>query len=326
MIRAAFLAGFAMLAAPAVRAEDTKRFVDLSLLVAPDHPCTWPTFPAFQINHYMRIGPRSACNSDILIMDGNTGTQLDVPTHSVTRPDSGFSNAGRFGTMTTDKVPAWQFVGEACVIDCTDLLDSAPKGRSDLIKKERIARWEKEHRPLGLGDVVLFRSGYSDKYYKPFPEGRRFAADVVAGKAPGWPGPDPDCMEFLGKRGVLNLGTDSPSMGPLPDLAEPTHYAGLKYGMIWTESATNLGALPSTGAFYCILSPKHEGGPYAEGRAFSLVGGELPKRRGRVQLHPPEEGGPAFPRDRDTELPVHAAPGEAGLRAHRLLQPGDAGD
>jgi kynurenine formamidase len=48
--------------------------------------------------------------------------------------------------------------------------------------------------------------------------------------------------------------------------------------MIWTESATNLGKLPSTGAFYCMLGPKHEGGPYGECRAFSIVGGELPRR------------------------------------------------
>ena len=76
----------------------------------------------------------------------------------------------------------------------------------------------------------------------------------------------------------MNLGTDSASMGPLPDLAEPTHYAGLRHGMIWTESATNLGKLPPTGAFYCMLGPKHENGPYGEGRAFSIVGGDLPKR------------------------------------------------
>lgn len=100
----------------ATGADDDNRFVDLSLLVAPDYPCTWPSFPAFQINHYQQIGPRSAYNSDILVMDGNTGTQIDVPTHSVTRPDSGFPNAGKFGTVTTDKVPAWQFGGEACEI------------------------------------------------------------------------------------------------------------------------------------------------------------------------------------------------------------------
>jgi kynurenine formamidase len=253
-------------------------FVDLSLLVAPDYPCTWPTFPPFQINHYQRIGPLGAYNSDILVMDGNTGTQLDVPPHSVTPPKSGLPNAGRFGLAYTDKIPAWQFVGEACVIDCKALLDSAPKGRSDLIKKERIMAWEKKHRPLGPGDVVLFHSGYTEKYYKPLPAGRRFAADPVEGKAPAWPGPDPACMEYLAKRKVLTLGIDSTSMGPLPDLSEPTHYAGLKHGMIWTESATGLGALPATGAFYCMMGPKHAGDPYSEGRAFAVVGNPLARR------------------------------------------------
>ncbi|MCA9064445.1 MAG: cyclase family protein, partial [Planctomycetaceae bacterium] len=131
---------------------------------------------------------------------------------------------------------------------------------------------------LHFGDVVLFRSDYSDTYYQPLPEGRRFIADILDRKAPGYPDPDPDCMELLGRRNVMTLGTDSASMGPLPDLAEPTHYAGLKYGMIWTEGATNLKAIPPTGAFYCMLGPRHEGGPYGEGRAFSIVGGELPGR------------------------------------------------
>src|SRR5947207_294754 len=106
----------------AAEQEDAARVVDLSLLVAPDYPCTWPTFPAFQINPYVRIGKHSAYNSDVIIMDGNTGTQLDVPTHSVTPPKSGFPNAGAFGFTNTDKVPAWQFGGEACVIDCQAFL------------------------------------------------------------------------------------------------------------------------------------------------------------------------------------------------------------
>ena len=72
-------------------------------------------------------------------------------------------------------------------------------------------------------------------------------------------------MEYLASRKVMALATDSASMGPLPDLAEPTHLAGLKYGMIWTESGTGFGELPATGAFYCILSPKHADGPYAKG-------------------------------------------------------------
>src|SRR5208282_4640542 len=160
--RAAFLGGLTLLSSypEHVRAgpETAPRVVDLSLLVAPEYPCTWPTFPPFLINHYHRIGPLIAYNSDVLVIDGNTGTQLDVPPHSVTPPESTLPNAGPFGRTYTEAIPAWQFAGEACVIDCRDLRDSAPLGHSQLIKKERVMAWEKAHRPLGPGDVVLFHS------------------------------------------------------------------------------------------------------------------------------------------------------------------------
>ncbi len=258
----------------------SSRVVDLSLLVAPEYSANWPAagFPPFHMNDYLRIGPLSPYNSEILAIDGNTGTQLDVPPHSIPHPDTKLPNAGPYGRVFTDKVPAWQFGGEACVIDCTDLLAAAPNGHSALVKRDRIMAWEREHRPLGFGDVVLFRSGYSDKFYKPLPEGRRYLADPVEGRAPAWPDPDPDCMEYLASRKVMALATDSASMGPLPDLAEPTHLAGLKYGMIWTESGTGFDQLPATGAFYCLLSPKHADGPYAEARAIAIVGDPLARR------------------------------------------------
>jgi len=201
-----------------------------------------------------------------------------VPPHSVARPELNRPKSGPLGLATTDRIEPWQFGGEACVVDVRDLLDQAPPGVSPLVKPEHVERFEKAHRKVGYGDVVLFRSDYSDKYYRPLPAGDRFIADVVDKRAPGYPDPNPDCMDFLGRRGVLALGTDSASMGPMPDMAEDTHFAGLKYGMIWTESATNLAALPSTGAFYCFLGPKFEGGPYGEGRAFSIVGGDLPAK------------------------------------------------
>jgi kynurenine formamidase len=247
---------------------------DLSLLVAADLPCTWPTpnWPLFHMHTYRRPGALGAYHGDILMMDGNTGTQLDFPPHSVALPNSGLPTAGAFGRVFSDLVPAWQFVGEACLIDCTGLLDAAPRGRSPLVRKEHVQAWEKQHRPLGPGDVVLFHSGYTDKYYRPFPAGRRFLAEPLEGKAPAWPDPDPECMEYLATRKVMTLGCDSPSMGPIPDLAEPTHFAGLRHGMIWTEGAVGLGRLPPTGAFYCCMGPKHAGGAYTEGRAFAVTG------------------------------------------------------
>ena len=260
-------------------AEAPPRVIDLSLLVAPELPCTWAAGAApFVIHHYQRIGPASPYNSDILIIDEHTGTQLDAPAHFIPPPESKLPNAGPLNKMTAERIPAWQFGGEACVIDCRDLLDTTPNGRSDLIKKERIIAWEKKHRPLGPGDVVLFYSGFSDKYYKPFPEGRRFTADPLAGRSPGWPDPDPECMEYLASRKVMTLGTDSPSMGPIPDLAVATHVAGLKHGMIWTEGCIGLGQLPPTGAFYCMIGPKHARGSGFEGRAFAIVGDPLARR------------------------------------------------
>lgn len=253
------------------------KIVDLSLMVAPNFPCTWPApgFAPFHINHYHKIGRTSAYNCDLLCIDGNTGTQLDVPPHSIPLPETGLPNAGPMGRMTTERIPAWQFTGEACVIDCRDLRDGKTAGRSELVGMDRITAWEKEHRPLGPGDVALLASGYTDKYYRPLPAGRRFVAAPVDGRVPGWPDPDERCMEYLASRKVMALATDSPSMGPIPDLAEPVHLAGLKYGMIWTESTTGLDALPATGAFYCLLSPKHADGAYSEGRALAIIGDPL---------------------------------------------------
>ena len=247
------------------------QFVDLSLLVASDFPCSWPSmFPPFHMNHYLRIGPLSPYNSDIITLDENTGTQLDAPAHGPV--------SGQTAQITPDRLPPWGFVGEACVIDVSQLLDDAPDGYSPLILKEHILAWEKEHRPLGPGDVVLFRSGYTDRYYLPLPAGRRFVADPADERAPAWPAPVPEAMDYVGSRGVRTAGTDGPSMGPLrPALASATHTAGLQHEMNWAEGVIGLGEVPATGAFYCHLPPKHTGGIGGELRAFAVVGNPLSK-------------------------------------------------
>ncbi len=272
------LAAVLVLTLPTMRAdshESAGKVIDLSLLVAAEYPVTWPSigWPHYQFNHYLRIGPVSAYNVDILTMDANTGTQIDVPPHSIPRPGSKLPNEGPLGLAFMDQIPAWQFAGEACVIDVRELRDKGANGHSSLVLKKHVLAWEKKNRPLGFGDVVLFHSGYSDTYFKAFPAGRRFVADPVQGVTPAWPDPAPEAMDYIGSLGVLAAGTDSPSMGPLPDLAEPTHYAGLKHGMLWTESGTGYGRLPPTGAFYCMLGPKLVDSATAEARAFAIVGG-----------------------------------------------------
>ncbi len=50
-----------------------------------------------------------------------------------------------------------------------------------------------------------------DVLQRTLPAGNRYIADPLDHKTPGYPDPDPDCMEFLASRGVMTLGTDSAS-------------------------------------------------------------------------------------------------------------------
>ena len=231
--------------AAAARAQEgaAPRFVDLSLLVAPEYPCTWPTFPRFQINHYQAASaPLSAYNSDILIIDGNTGTQLDVP--------AAFGHAARFGAAQRRAVrPGVHRHGPRLAVRRRGVRHRLPRparrGRPRPQPPDRARSGSSPgRRSIGRSAPATWccsTAATATGTTSPLPEGRRFAADPVEGKAPAWPGPDPDCMEYLAGRKVMTLGIDSTSMGPLPDLAEPTHFAGLKHGMIWTESADRPG-------------------------------------------------------------------------------------
>lgn len=244
---------------------------DLSLLVARDFPCVWPVgMTPLAIVPTQTFG-QTAYHRNMLIIDEHTGTQWDAPAHFVPPPDSGLPGAGPNGLITGEKIQAWQFCGEACVIDVTAHCDDAPAGSSYLIQPEIVQAWEKTHRPLQFGDAVLFRSAYTDRYYQQFPAGDRFVTSALRKETPGWPAPTPETMDYLADRGVMTLGLDGASMGPLPDLAVATHQAGGKRGMIWTECATNLGSLPATGAFYAMLAAKHAGGSGGECRCIGIT-------------------------------------------------------
>lgn len=244
---------------------------DLSLLVAPDMPCVWPVGMTPMAVIPTKTFGLNAVHRDLIVIDEHTGTQWDAPAHFVPPPGSGADGAGPNGLITNEKVPAWQFCGEACVIDITKHCDEARDGSSYLISPEIVKEWERKHRALKFGDVVLFRSDYSDRYYKPFPAGERFVASALRKDTAGWPAPTPETMAYLASKGVMTLGLDGASMGPLPDLAVATHQAGGQRGMIWTECATNLGSLPTTGAFYALLAAKHAGGSGGECRCIAIT-------------------------------------------------------
>jgi isatin hydrolase len=309
----------ALLLGPAAAAEPaTGRagVVDLSLLVSPQFPCVWPSgMTPYQLAPTRAIGP-GAFNRDVVVIDEHTGTQFDAPAHFVPPPDSGFAGAGPMGLITGDKVPIWRFAGEACVIDVTDHVDDAPVGESFLIMPDVVLAWEKSHRKLGPGDIVLFRSGYTDRYYKQFPEGDRLVSSVLDRRTPGWPAPAPETMKLLGERQVTAAGTDGASMGPVGPIAVATHQAGGQYGLVWTECATHLGDLPDTGAFHAILANKHAAGSGGETRAIAIT---EPKLAAKLNASAKAKRVADLSVLLDEDLPV-TWPGEgAGLEGARYL-------
>jgi isatin hydrolase len=257
------------------------RVVDLSLTLDERYPCTWPNNMPFELNvenWYAPVqkgpgpqlvrsaGPFYTC---WMTMHEHIGTHFDAPTHYIPPPDSGLPNANEHGLRYGDCVPLDELQGPALVVDARDLRDAGAPGESPWLTAEAIERWEAEHGAIGCDDVVLLNTGW-DAHYVPYPAGRRYALDVLLGRAPGWPTTTPEAVELLQARGVRTLGTDAPSIGAAHD-ANPPHLAGLRHGMNYVEGLANLAALPARGAYFVFLPVKiahSSGGP---GRAFAYV-------------------------------------------------------
>jgi len=270
--------------------------VDLSVTDAMDKPCWWPfvVMPYVVADYNLHSGWRGPYWTRVHMIDSHVGTHYDSPQHFV--PPPGFDNdtyvpatkeflaqyEAKYGKractpICNEKVPIAQFVGPLRVVDVTHLVGTVPKSKWPYgpdIGVADVKKHEAKYGPIKAGDVVAFMSKHSDKYYKPFPEGTRCVYDPLVGKAEGWPTPTPECIEYLYNKGVRHLSTDGPSMGAVTGKeAIFTHWYGLGKEMIYTEFATNLGALPADGsAFYAFLPLKTVGASGDVGRAIAIKG------------------------------------------------------
>src|SRR5262249_39452787 len=158
---------------------------------------------------------------DSHIMDGNAGTHLVPPGYAL--PPAGFDNGryspevrqwlseyeAKYGArgnsdVTADEVPIAQGCGPARVIDVQSLSGSTSKETwpaSPEITPALIEQFEKQHGALRAGDVVIFQSRWSDRFYRPLPEGKACMDDPLNGKSEGWPAPGPDAIAYLAGKG-----------------------------------------------------------------------------------------------------------------------------
>jgi kynurenine formamidase len=262
-----------------ISAAREKKVVDLSVTLADDLPSSWPGRGTG--NHrqpYMTI--RFGMNPNIKVpfmlhmLDSHTGTHLVPPSYALPAP--GFDNGryapeiqailrdyeSRFGkrgtsTVTAEQVPLSQTCGVVRVVDVSQLRGTTPRDQrpsSPEITLERLKEFERTEGPLQPGEVVVFRSGWSDEFYRPLPAGEKCLADPLNGKSEGWPALTAEVVLYLSERGVACVGTDGPTLGGVNERRALQMYWALgSRGMVGVEFLTNLAQLKS--GQYFVFAP-----------------------------------------------------------------------
>jgi kynurenine formamidase len=248
------------------------RIVDLTVELSPEHPGHWPGNIPLSVK---RLGwydnAEAPYFNRLLTLEEHTGTHVDAPPHFVPAPGLGFPNSSPHGNTTVEKISLRQLIAPACVIEASDLIGRADNGISPALTADRIRAWEQAHGRIAAGEIVLLRTGWTDRYYKTGVAGNAHASDAVLHKkSPAWPAPDCKALDLLIERKIAAFGTDCPSGGQLHDIVA-CHYRALGAGLLFVENLTQLDQLPPRGAVFLFLPLKIVGGSGAPGRAIALV-------------------------------------------------------
>jgi kynurenine formamidase len=245
------------------------KLVDLSVTTGVELPCSPPEGqpPAqFLLNTY--TWPRGPFLEYVQVHDDHTGTHIDAPAHFTPAPETGLPHATEFGGVTVEQLPLAELIGPAAVVDVRHLIDAAQPGEttnlreSPVITRRLLEQWESDHGAFEPHEIVLFRTGWSDRFYRPLPDGFRYDRSH--------PAPGEDAIVHLHERGVRHIGIDARGIGLMQDDRTP-HWAALGRGMVATENLTNLGELPVRGALFVFLPHKFQGATGGLGRAIALV-------------------------------------------------------
>lgn len=255
------------------------RFIDLSLTLSEELPCSWPDHMPFQQKIYNWFadnadgpqalsGKRGPYQTRWLAIDEHTGTHIDAPNHGVPPPRSGLPGASDLGLISVAELDFSQTSGPAVVINLTHLVGTAEPGASPPVGPEQIERHESEHGRLEPGDVVLMRADWSDRYLAGA-DGADYAVNPLQRQSDAWPALTVDAVRLLIDRGIRCLGTDAPSVGAA-EAGGPVHDIGFAGGMVFVEGLTRLKELPETGTVFMALPLRLAGGTGSPVRAVAI--------------------------------------------------------
>ncbi|HEY0211859.1 cyclase family protein [Acerihabitans sp.] len=219
-----------------------KDIIELSHLYEELMP-VWPTHPKFHISIEETIAGGDGSYNTLLHMGDHCGTHVDAPAH--------FIADGK----TIEAISPKRLLGRGIRIDVSFL------ELNQEITLATIRDWEARHGEIRAGDIVIFRTGYDQKW-RNRPHHQAFIAD--------WPGLSGEGARYLIDKGVNAIGTDAMSLDAYANSSYPSHQIVLGAGALIIENLANLGNLPDSFIFLA-LPLRIKGGSASPIRAVALV-------------------------------------------------------
>ena len=242
------------------------RIVDLTQTLSPDFPqISLPPelgqclpFRIEEISRYDARGPGWYWNN--FSCGEHTGTHFDAPIHWISGRD--------LPNNATDTIVPRDFVGPACVIDCSRESTADP---DFLLTVEHVEAWEAQHGRIPPRAWLLMRTDWSKRTdpqaYQNYDETGQHT-----------PGPDAQVVQFLiRERDVLGFGSEAigtdAGQGYHLRPPYPCHYFMHGAGRYGLQCLTNLDLLPPTGSVVIAAPLKIQNGSGSPLRALALVEG-----------------------------------------------------
>ena len=155
---------------------------------------------------------------------------------------------------TIDKTDLNLCIGSAVCLDLSHVSENEFIKSSDLDMALKRSNQE-----VNRGDIVLLYTGHYDRNYGTEKWQTSYTGLDVSG------------AEWLGKKGVVNIGIDTPSIDKPADMKYSGHLICQKYKMLNTENLCNLKEIVNKRFMYIGLPLKIRGGSGSPIRAVALL-------------------------------------------------------
>jgi len=202
------------------------------IIELPEPFANTPGWSLEEVSNYDERGPIFYWNS--FSGSEHMGTHFDAPVHWITGRDR----------EDVSQIPPERLIGPAVVIDRTK---EVAANRNYLLTVADVRGFEREHGPLPKGGWLLFRTGWSSRYW----DSSAFLESDEHGTH--WPGIDSECARFLAEEtdirgyGVEQIGIDCGLAHEL-DPPWPAHHYLLGAGKFGLAQLASLDRLPPTGS------------------------------------------------------------------------------